>query len=147
MGFGGRSALGGAGEAVPGAANLGRAAFGAARFGASSGLGGLLAGKFGLIATIAIVGAALGTTLYMKNASAPMAGTAGFSSNSRTPDNYVPAILRDNQNQGSSLEMFKDTNTLSPDRRLQIMKENVYAEDPKNHVSYLSDPTEPSDAD
>ena len=110
LGFGGRSALGGAGEAIPGAANLGRAAFGAGRFGASSGLGGLLAGKFGLIATVAIVGAALGTTLYMKNASTPMTGSSAFSSNSRTPDNYVPAILRDNKNQGSSLDMFKDTN-------------------------------------
>ncbi len=110
LGFGGRSALGEAGEAASGAANLGRATFGAARFGASSGLGGLLAGKFGLIATIAIVGAALGTTLYMKNASSPMTGAAAFNSNSRTPDNYVPAILRDTKNQGSSLEMFKDTN-------------------------------------
>jgi len=111
LGFGGRSAMGGAGEALPGAANFGRAAaFGAGRFGASAGIGGLLAGKAGLILTAVIVSAAIGTSLYMKNQSQqPAVSTASFSSN-RTPDTYVPAILRQNQSPGSSLDMFKDTN-------------------------------------
>jgi len=111
LGFGGRGAMGGAGEALPGAANLGRAAFGAARFGASSagGIGGLLAGKAGLILTTLIVSAAIGTSLYMKNQPEPGVSTGAFSSN-KTPDTYVPAILRQNQSPGSSLDMFKDTN-------------------------------------
>ena len=74
LGVGGQGAMGGAGEGLPGAANFGRAAFGAAKFGASSGaggLGGLLAGNAGLIAMAAIVAAAVGTTLYMKNTSDP----------------------------------------------------------------------------
>ena len=106
LGFGGRGAMG---EALPGAANLGRAALGAGRFGASAGVGGLLAGKAGLILTALIVSAAIGTSLYMKNAPEPGVSTGAFSSN-RAPDTYVPAILRQNQSPGSSLDMFKDTN-------------------------------------
>lgn len=109
LGFGGRTAMGGAGEALPGAANIGRAAFGAGKFGASAGIGGLLAGKGGLIVTAMVVAAAVGTNLYMKNESGTGVSTSAFSSN-KTPDNYVPAILRQNQSQGSSLDLFKDTN-------------------------------------
>jgi len=109
LGFGGRSAMGGAGEALPGAANFGRAALGAGRFGASAGIGGLLAGKAGLVLTALIVTAAIGTSLYMKMQPEPGVSTAAFSSN-KTPDTYVPAILRQSQSPGSSLDMFKDTN-------------------------------------
>lgn len=97
LGFGGRGAAGGA--------NLGRASFGASS--GMGGFGGLLAGKLGLIAMVAVVGAAIGTTLYMKNPAA--VNTAAFSPN-KSPDNYIPAILRQPQNQGSSLDMFRDTN-------------------------------------
>ena len=86
----------------------GRAAFGAAKLG-SGGLGGLLAGKLGLIATVVVVGGAIGTSLYMRMPDASVTSTASFNSN-RTPDNYVPAILRNTKDQGSSLDMFKEAN-------------------------------------
>ncbi len=110
LGFGGRSAMGGAGEAAPGAANFGRAAFGGAKLGAASsaGVGGLLASKAGILAAL-VVSAALGTALYMKNQPEPGVSTAAFSSN-KVPDEYVPAALRQKQDPGSSLEMFKETN-------------------------------------
>jgi hypothetical protein len=90
--------------------NVGKAAFGgASKFGASAGLGGFLAGNAGLIATVAMVAVAGG--LYLaNNAPAPSTATSAFSSN-QSHDNYVPAILRSQAaNQGSSLDMFKDTN-------------------------------------
>lgn len=110
LGFGSRGAIGQAGV-NPSAMNLGKAAFGAGKFGASSagGLAGLLAGKAGIIATIAMMAVAGG--LYVaNNAPAPSTATSAFSSN-QSHDNYVPAILRSQAaNQGSSLDMFKDTN-------------------------------------
>ena len=109
LGIGGRGAMGEAGI-NPSAMNLGRGALGAGKFGASSsGIAGLLAGKMGMIATVAMVAVAGG--VYMAhNAPAPSTGTAAFSSE-RTPDNYVPAILRSQaKNTGSSLDMFKETN-------------------------------------
>ncbi|MEI7530048.1 MAG: hypothetical protein WCK76_14015, partial [Elusimicrobiota bacterium] len=108
LGLGGGGAIGGAGEALPGAANLGRAAFGAAKLG-SGGLGGLLAGKLGLIATVVVVGGAIGTSLYMRMPDAPVTSTSSFNSH-RTPGNYVPAKLRKTKAQGSSLHMFKEAN-------------------------------------
>lgn len=109
LGIGGRSAMGEAGI-NPSAMNLGRGALGAGgKFGASSGIAGLLAGKAGLIATVAMVAVAGGVYLA-NNAPAPSTGTAAFSSE-RAPDNYVPAILRSQaKNTGSSLDMFKETN-------------------------------------
>ncbi|MDD5208751.1 MAG: hypothetical protein PHV36_05145 [Elusimicrobiales bacterium] len=107
LGMGTRGAMGEAGLS-PSAMNVGRA-LGTAKFGASSGgLMGLLAGKLGLIATIAAVAVASG--LYVaNNAPAPSTSTGAFSSDSGK--NYVPAILRSQAaNQGSSLDMFKDTN-------------------------------------
>ena len=59
----------------------------------------------------------------MKNTSDPLSGSSAFNSSSRTPDNYVPAILRDTQNQGSSLDMFKETN-----KGAVSMDENAAAE-------------------
>jgi len=107
LGLGGRGAMGEAGI-NPAAMNVGRA-LGTAKFGASSaGLAGLLAGKASLIAAIAMVAVASG--LYVaNNAPAPATSTSAFSSGKS--DNYVPAILRSQaKNQGSSLDMFKDTN-------------------------------------
>lgn len=95
----------------PSAMNVGRAALGGgAKFGASTGLAGLLAGKAGLIATLAVIAAA-GGMYIARNAPEPtVAGSSAFNSN-KTPDNYVPAILRSQAaNQGSSLDMFKETN-------------------------------------
>jgi hypothetical protein len=107
LGLGTRGAIEEAGI-NPSAMNVGRA-LGGAKFGASTGLAGLLAGKAGLIATFAIIATAGG--MYMvRNAPAPTMGNSAFSS-SKTPDNYVPAILRNQSaNQGSSLDMFKETN-------------------------------------
>jgi hypothetical protein len=116
LGFGSRGGIGQAGV-NPAAMNAGRSAmdlgkaFGTAKFGASSagGLAGLLAGKAGLIATVAMVMVAGGVYLA-NNAPAPSTSTAAFSSNMGS-DNYVPAILRSQAaNSGSSLDMFKDTN-------------------------------------
>lgn len=110
LGFGSRGAIGEAGI-NPAAMNAGRAAFGAGKFGASSagGLAGLLAGKGGIIATVAMVAVAGGVYLA-NNAPAPGTSTAAFSSG-RTSDNYIPAILRSQAaNNGSSLDMFKETN-------------------------------------
>jgi hypothetical protein len=108
LGFGTRGAIEEAGI-NPSAMNVGRALGGGARFGASSGLAGLLAGKAGLIATMALIAVAGG--MYMvRNSPNPTAPSAAFSSN-KVPDNYVPAILRSEAaNQGSSLDMFKETN-------------------------------------
>jgi len=110
--FGGasRGAMGEAGI-NPSAMNLGRGALGAGKFGASSsgGLAALLAGKAGIVATVAMVAVAAGVYVA-NNAPAPATSTAAFSSG-KTPDNYVPAILRSQAaNSGSSLDMFKETN-------------------------------------
>ncbi|HAH32497.1 MAG TPA: hypothetical protein DCL44_09325 [Elusimicrobia bacterium] len=102
LGLGARGGMGGVeGTAFRGAANLGR-------FGASSGVGGLLAGKAGLLVTVAAV--VVGTGVYLvHNAPAPVQNSS-FNS-AKAPDNYVPAILRSQaQHQGSSLDMFKSTN-------------------------------------
>ncbi len=108
LGFGSRGAMGEAGI-NPAAINVGRT-LGAARFGSSSaGIAGLLAGKAGLLITAAIVAVA-GGMYVARNTPAP-SNTAGSFSSNKTPDNYVPAILRSQAaNQGSSLDMFKDTN-------------------------------------
>ena len=92
----------------PAAMNVGKA-LGGAKFGSSSaGLAGLLAGKAGIIATVAVM--AVGTGVYLANKEAPMVSSSAFSSG-KVADNYVPAILRSQAaNQGSSLDMFKDTN-------------------------------------
>lgn len=109
FGAGSRGAMGEAGI-NPSAMNLGRGALGAGKFGASSGgLAGLLAGKAGMIATVAMVAVASGVYLA-NNAPAPSTNSAAFNSG-KTTDNYVPAILRSQaQNSGSSLDMFKETN-------------------------------------
>lgn len=110
LGMGSRGGAMGEAGMNPAAMNLGRSALGGAKFGASSGgLAGLLAGKLGMIATIAAVAVASG--LYIaNNAPAPSTGTSAFSSG-KTGRDYVPAILRSQAaNQGSSLDMFKDTN-------------------------------------
>ena len=107
LGLGSRGAIGEAGI-NPSAMNVGRA-LGTAKFGASAGLGSFLAGNVATIAAVAVVAVASG--LYMvRNAPAPSVGSGAFSSN-KSHDNYVPAILRSQAaNQGSSLDMFKDTN-------------------------------------
>lgn len=109
LGIGSRGgAMGGAGIS-PSAMNVGRA-LGTAKFGASSGgLAGLLAGKLGMIATVAVVAVAGG--LYIaNNTPAPSTSNSAFNSG-KTGKDYVPAILRSQAaNQGSSLDMFKDTN-------------------------------------
>jgi hypothetical protein len=109
-----RGKLGGAGRGGamgeaginPAAMNVGRA-LGTAKFGASSGgLFGMLAGKLGTVALVALTAVAGG--MYISNhAPAPAPSTGAFSSGKS--DNYVPAIMR-TANQGSSLDMFKDTN-------------------------------------
>ncbi|MGD9642277.1 MAG: hypothetical protein AB7V08_05995 [Elusimicrobiales bacterium] len=109
LGMGSRGSIGQAGvnQSVM---NVGKAAFGgASKFGASAGLGSFLAGNAGVIATVAMVAVAGG--LYLaNNAPAPSTATSAFSSN-QSHDPYVPAILRSQAaNQGSSLDMFKDTN-------------------------------------
>jgi hypothetical protein len=109
LGFGGRGAIGGASN-LPGAANIGRAAFGVGRLGVSSGMGALFAGKAGFLLTAAIVAAAVGTGVYMKNQPSQGVSTAAFSSNKSPLDNYIPAIMRQQRNQGSSLDMLRDTN-------------------------------------
>ncbi|MBI5743248.1 MAG: hypothetical protein HY952_01740 [Elusimicrobia bacterium] len=108
LGLGSRGAMGEAGI-NPSAMNLGRAAMGAGKFGASNGILGLLAGKASILATIAAVAVASG--VYLANqAPAPTGSNSSFSGG-RVQDNYVPAILRSQAaNQGSSLDMFKDTN-------------------------------------
>jgi hypothetical protein len=108
LGFGSRSAIGEAGI-NPSAMNVGRA-LGTAKFGASAGgLGSFLAGNIATIATVAAVAVA-GAVYLANNAPAPSTGTSAFSSN-KSSDNYVPAILRSQAaNQGSSLDMFKETN-------------------------------------
>ncbi len=107
LGIGSRGAMGEAGI-TPSAMNVGRA-MGAGRFGASAGLRGLLAGKASMLATVAAVAVASG--VYLANqAPAPTTGTSSFTGG-KVQDNYVPAILRSQAaNQGSSLDMFKDTN-------------------------------------
>ena len=108
LGGGSGGAIGQAGIS-PSAMNVGRA-LGTAKFGASSGgLAGLLAGKLGIITTVAVVAAVAG--LYIvRNAPAPAVSTGAFTSG-KTGKDYVPAILRSQAaNQGSSLDMFKDTN-------------------------------------
>jgi len=109
LGMGSRGSIGQAGI-NPSVMNVGKAAFGgASKFGASAGLGSFLAGNAGMIATVAMVAVAGG--LYLaNNAPAPSTATSAFTSN-QSHDNYVPAILRSQAaNQGSSLDMFKDTN-------------------------------------
>lgn len=112
LGFGSRGAMGEASSLEGGQGlNLGKAAFGASRFGTSSGLAGLLAGKAGIIATIAMVAAAGG--LYVtRNSPSPMAGSSdAFKSSVASSSDYVPAILRSQAaNQGSSLDLFEKTN-------------------------------------
>ncbi|MCM2266229.1 MAG: hypothetical protein NDI60_00485 [Elusimicrobiales bacterium] len=101
-------AMGEAGLMNPSAMNVGRA-IGAGKFGASGGLAGLLAGKAGILATIAAVAVASG--VYLANQAPAPSGSNSAFSGGKVQDNYVPAILRSQAaNQGSSLDMFKDTN-------------------------------------
>ena len=107
FGVGSRGAVGEAGI-TPSAMNAGKAAFGAGKFGASSGIAGFLAGKAGMLVTAAMV--AVGAGVYLSNQAPAPVGTSSFSGG-KVQDNYVPAILRSQAaNQGSSLDMFKDTN-------------------------------------
>ncbi|MEK7721171.1 MAG: hypothetical protein AAB359_02145 [Elusimicrobiota bacterium] len=86
-----------------GGGSSGAMGIGAAKFGAS----GLLAGKAGTIALAALMAVAGG--IYLTN-NAPAPTTGAFKSGK--VDNYVPAILRgQTASQGSSLDMFKDTNS------------------------------------
>lgn len=132
LGFGSRGSMGGAGGGgLSGAANLGRAVFGsAAKSGASWGLGSLLAGKFGFMLTLAVVGAAIGTAFYTQYFPSSSSGTAALSSGGASQDNYVPAILRDTRNQGSALEMLKETNkgAVSMDDNAPAKDENAAAD-------------------
>ena len=105
LGLGSRGGAMGEAGISPSAMNVGRA-LGTAKFGAAGGLAGFFAGNAGLIATVAMVAVATGVYLA-NNAPAPSTGTGAFSSGKT--DNYVPAILRGGK-QGSSLDMFKDTN-------------------------------------
>lgn len=107
LGIGSRGAIGEAGI-NPSVMNVGRA-LGTAKFGASAGFGGFLAGNIGTIATVVMVAVAGG--LYLANNSSVPAPASGAFTADGKQDNYVPAILRSQAaNQGSSLEMFKDTN-------------------------------------
>lgn len=111
LGFGTRGAIGEAGI-NPSAMNVGRA-LGAGKFGASSsGIAGLLAGgKLGTVLTLAVMAAAVGTTLVMRGQDTASAPSSAFSSGKAASSEYVPAILRSQAaNQGSSLDMFKETN-------------------------------------
>ena len=111
LGIGSRGAMGEAGI-NPSVMNVGKAAFGGgAKFGASTGIAGLLAGKASIIATVAAL--AVGTGVYLANqAPSPSGGNSAFTSGKvQQQGEYVPAILRSQAaNQGSSLDMFKDTN-------------------------------------
>ncbi|MDA8132033.1 MAG: hypothetical protein M0011_11070 [Elusimicrobia bacterium] len=115
LGFGSRGgAMGEAGinPSAMNAAKFGRAAFGAGKLGASSagGFAGLLAGKAGMLITAALVAVAGGMYVARNSPTAPSTGSSAFSSG-QSKDNYVPAILRNQAaNQGSSLDMFKETN-------------------------------------
>ncbi len=107
LGLGSRGAMGEAGI-NPAAMNVGRA-LGSGGFGSSAGLAGLLAGKAGLLATIAMIAVAGG--IYLAHNSPDVTSNSGAFSSNKSQDNYVPAILRSQSaNQGSSLDMFKDTN-------------------------------------
>lgn len=111
LGFGSRGAMGEAGMNAN-VMNVGRAV-GGAKFGASSsGIAGLLAGgKLGTVLTIAVMAAAVGTTLVMRSQDASPTAAAFNSDRAKASSEYVPAILRSQAaNQGSSLDMFKDTN-------------------------------------
>lgn len=111
MGFGSRGPMGsvGAGPAAGGAGRaLGAARLGAgAKFGAA---GGILAAK-GTIATIAVIAAAIGTTLYMNNRQGLSPVSSAFNSDRGAQSSeYIPAILRRQATPGSSLDMFADRN-------------------------------------
>ncbi|MHB0994961.1 MAG: hypothetical protein ACYC2I_01185 [Elusimicrobiales bacterium] len=110
LGLGSRGAMGEAGLA-PNVMNVGRAV-GGAKFGASSsGIAGLLAGKLGTVLTVAVMAGAVGTTLYMRSQDTSPTAAAFNSDSAKASSEYVPAILRSQAaNQGSSLDMFKDTN-------------------------------------
>lgn len=110
LGLGSRGAMGEAGLA-PNVMNVGRAV-GGAKFGASSsGIAGLLAGKLGTVLTVAVMAGAVGTTLYMRGQDTSPTAAAFNSDSAKASSEYVPAILRSQAaNQGSSLDMFKDTN-------------------------------------
>lgn len=111
LGFGSRGAMGEAGL-NPNVMNVGRAV-GGAKFGASSsGIAGLLAGgKLSTVLTIAVMAAAVGTTLVMRSQDTSPTAAAFNSDKAKASSEYVPAILRSQAaNQGSSLDMFKDTN-------------------------------------
>jgi len=110
LGLTSRGAIGEAGI-NPSVMNVGRA-IGTGGFGSSpTGIAGLLAGvKLSTVLTVAVMAAAVGTTLFMRGQDTA-APSSAFSSDKKTSAEYVPAILRSQAaNQGSSLDMFKDTN-------------------------------------
>lgn len=144
MGAGSGGAMGEAGI-TPSAMNVGRA-LGTAKFGASAGLGSFLAGNAATIAMVALVGAA-GAMYLVRNAPAPAVTSGAFSSN-KTQDNYVPAILRSQAaNQGSSLDMFKETNKGAGLAMDESAKAAAKPEEPKasaNDEAQSEDPNQPA---
>ena len=105
LGFGGKNAVGGAGQ---GGAGLGRTALGAGKFGPQGWLGGLFAGNAGMIASFAILGAMVAGFYYGTNSGAGSASPSAFNSN-KGVSTYVPAVMRQGRS-GSSLDIFKDAN-------------------------------------
>lgn len=89
-------------------ANIGKA-FSAAKIGSSGFAGGILAGKGAMIAVAAIAAGAVGAGLYMSNKTSTTEKAQSAFSSGKTAGTYIPAILRQKK-QGSSLEMFVDTN-------------------------------------
>jgi len=111
LGLGPAGSMGQAASRAPNMVNLGRALGTAKITGTSTGfLGGLLAGKGALVATAALVAAAVGAGLYMANQPSTVErASSAFSSKDKKAEHYVPAIEREGQ-KGSSLDLFVKTN-------------------------------------
>ncbi len=105
LGFGGQSAMGTAGQGIP---ILGRTALGAAKVSGTSGLSALLAGKAAFVMSAAVITAAVGTAVYMNPTPPPPPAVTTEPGPGSSAD-YVPVAMRQ-QNQGSGLDMFSDTN-------------------------------------
>jgi hypothetical protein len=119
LGLGGQGVMGTAGQGIP---ILGRTALGTAKFSGTSGLSALLAGKTAFVLSAAVITAAVGTAVYMKPAPPPIVAMPESAPGSSA--DYVPAALRQ-QNQGSALDLFSDTN-----KGLMSMEEPVQQEQP-----------------
>ena len=103
----------------------------------SRGIGGLfsfLGGK-GTIVTLALVGLAVGTTLYWRSANDVTSKEEGYSSMGRM-DSYVPRILRE-QNNVSSLDIFKEANKGAINFEEDIAK-NIEEDQQKNEENVNS---------